>query len=89
MKKCITTKCPITLLEAGAPNLGGEDAGHCAKSTACLLKPVAVAAVAEKPAMRPKRTHRSEAEVAHLLETCRRLRHMGYHKDSDKVEAAI
>ena len=54
-----------------------------------VTKPVAVAAVAGKPAMRPKRIHRSEAEVAHLLETCRQLRRMGYHKNADGIEAAI
>ena len=39
-----------------------------------------------KPA---RRSHRSEADVAHLLETCRRLRRDGYHKQADTLEAAI
>ena len=71
------------------PNLGGEDAGHCAKSegigkgTACLPKPAAVTAA------RKWRTHRSEEEVAHVRETCRRLRHMGRHNEADSFEALI
>ena len=51
-----------------------------------VQKPPTDAAADMGPA---RRSRRSAADVAHLLETCRRLRLGGNHEYADRIEAAI